>query len=100
METTIVHWGYEGVMEKKTGTTLVYLAYIGIMEKMETTICEATPSVCLQGRPKVHIAALSLSLTRREAVAILRSSLGQSLLPATVTTRNTMSYNGPVIKPL
>ena len=39
METTIVYWGYIGIMEKKTETTIVYWGYIGIMEKkMETTI--------------------------------------------------------------
>ena len=38
METTIVYWGYIGIMEKME-TTIVYWEYIGIMEnKMETTI--------------------------------------------------------------
>ena len=36
---TIVYWGYMGIMEKKMETTIVYWGYIGIMEKkMETTI--------------------------------------------------------------
>ena len=39
METTIVYWGYTGIMEKKMETTIVYWGYTGIMEKkMETTI--------------------------------------------------------------
>ena len=39
METTIVHWAYIGIMEKKMETTILYLGHIGIMEKnMETTI--------------------------------------------------------------
>ena len=40
METTIVYWGYIGVMEKKMETPIVYWVHIiGIMEKkMETTI--------------------------------------------------------------
>ena len=39
METTIVYWGYIGIMEKKMETTIVYWGYIGIMEEnMETTI--------------------------------------------------------------
>ena len=39
METTIVYWGYTGIMEHKMETTIVYWGYIGIMEKkMETTI--------------------------------------------------------------
>ena len=39
METTIVHGGYIGIMEKKMETTIVHGGYIGIMEKkMETTI--------------------------------------------------------------
>ena len=39
METTIVYWGYIGIMEKRMETTIVYWGYIGIMEKrMETTI--------------------------------------------------------------
>ena len=39
METTIVYWGYIGIMEKKMKTTIVYWGYIGIMEKkMETTM--------------------------------------------------------------
>ena len=33
METTIVYWGYIGIMEKKMETTVVYWGYIGIMEK-------------------------------------------------------------------
>ena len=40
METTIVYWGYIGIMEKKMQTTIVYWGYnIGTMEKkMETTV--------------------------------------------------------------
>ena len=39
LETTVLYWGYIGIMEKKMETTLVYWGYIGIMEKkMETTI--------------------------------------------------------------
>ena len=39
METTIVYWGYLGIMEKRMETTIVYWGYLGIMEKrMETTI--------------------------------------------------------------
>ena len=39
METTVVYWGYIGIMEKKMETTVVYWGYIGIMEKkMETTV--------------------------------------------------------------
>ena len=39
METTIVYWGYIGIMENEMGTTTVYWGYIGIMEnEMETTI--------------------------------------------------------------
>ena len=39
METTIVYWGYIGIMENKMETTVVYWGYIGIMEnQMETTI--------------------------------------------------------------
>ena len=38
METTIVYWGYIGIVENKMETTIVYWGYIGIMEKkMETT---------------------------------------------------------------
>ena len=38
METTIVYWGYIGIMEKKTETTMAYWGYVGILEmKMETT---------------------------------------------------------------
>ena len=49
METTIVYWGYIGIMEKKMETTIVYWGYIGIMEKkMETTIvyyvCKVAPT--------------------------------------------------------
>ena len=37
METTIVHWGCIGIMEKKMETTIVHWGCIGIMEKnMET----------------------------------------------------------------
>ena len=39
METTIVHWGYTGIMDKKMETTIVYWGYIGILEKK----MEATP---------------------------------------------------------
>ena len=39
METTIVYWGFIGIMEKTMETTIVYWGSIGIMEKkMETTI--------------------------------------------------------------
>ena len=38
METTILYWGYIGIMEKKMESTIIYWGYIGIMEKkMETT---------------------------------------------------------------
>ena len=41
METTIICWGYIGIMEKKMETTIICWGYIGIMEnKMETTIME------------------------------------------------------------
>ena len=33
MKTTIVCWGYIGIMEKKMETTIVCWGYIGIMEK-------------------------------------------------------------------
>ena len=32
METTMVYWGYMGIMENKMETTMVYWGYIGIME--------------------------------------------------------------------
>ena len=32
METTIVYWGYIGILEKKMETIIVYWGYIGIME--------------------------------------------------------------------
>ena len=39
METTIVYWGYIGIMEYKMETAIVFWGYIGIMENsMETTI--------------------------------------------------------------
>ena len=39
METTIVYWGYTGIMEKKMETSVVYWGYIGVMEKkMETSV--------------------------------------------------------------
>ena len=42
METTIVYWGYMGIMKKKMKATIVYWGYMGIMEKkMEATIIEA-----------------------------------------------------------
>ena len=30
METTVVYYGYNGIMEKKMETTVVYWGYIGI----------------------------------------------------------------------
>ena len=30
MDTTIVYWGYLGIMEKKMDTTVVYWCYIGL----------------------------------------------------------------------
>ena len=39
METTIICWGYIRIMEKTMETTIIYWGYIGIMEKrMDTTI--------------------------------------------------------------
>ena len=32
MQTTIVYWGYAGMMEKKMESTIVYWGYVGIME--------------------------------------------------------------------
>ena len=32
METTIVYWGYIGIMENELETTVVYWGYIGRME--------------------------------------------------------------------
>ena len=33
METTIVYWGYIGILEKKMETTIVYWGHIRIMKK-------------------------------------------------------------------
>ena len=33
METTIVYWGYIGIMEEEMETTIAYWGYMGIMEK-------------------------------------------------------------------
>ena len=47
METTIVYWGFIGIMENQMETTIVYWGFIGKMEKkMETTIvyCSFTGS--------------------------------------------------------
>ena len=30
METTIVYWGYIGIMDKKMATTISYWGYIGV----------------------------------------------------------------------
>ena len=38
METTIIYWGYIGVMEKKMETTIIYWGYIGVMEKKTETV--------------------------------------------------------------
>ena len=39
METTIICWGFVGIVEKKMETTIIYWGFIGIMEKkMEATI--------------------------------------------------------------
>ena len=55
-ETTIVYWGYRGIMEKKTGTTIVYWGYRGIREKkMDTTMHNCYVAV--------GVSKLSLSLT-------------------------------------
>ena len=59
METTIVYWGYIGIMEKKMETTIVYWGYIGIMEKkMETTILGYISCFCtikkLEGDLQLH----------------------------------------------
>ena len=44
METTIVYWGYIGIMESKMETTIVYWGYIGIMaHKIETTVVYGMP---------------------------------------------------------
>ena len=32
-----VHWGFLGIVEKKTGTTIVYWDYLGIMERKTET---------------------------------------------------------------
>ena len=31
METTIIYWGYIGIMEKKMETTIIYWGYIGVI---------------------------------------------------------------------
>ena len=33
METTIVYWGYIGIMDNKMETTIVYWGYIGMKRK-------------------------------------------------------------------
>ena len=39
METTIVYWGYLGIMEKKMEATTASWGYLGMMEKkMEATV--------------------------------------------------------------
>ena len=32
METTVVYWGYIGIMEKKMETTIVHWGYVGFRE--------------------------------------------------------------------
>ena len=39
METTIVHWGSIGILEKKMEATVEYWGYIGIMEIDWTLLC-------------------------------------------------------------
>ena len=38
MQTTVVHWGYMGIMAKKMEASTVYWGYIGIMEKKKENI--------------------------------------------------------------
>ena len=40
METTILYWGYIGIMEKKMETTIIYWGYTGIMEKSNGNISQ------------------------------------------------------------
>ena len=38
MDTTVIYWVYNGIMENKMETTIIFWGYIVIMEKkMETT---------------------------------------------------------------
>ena len=58
METTIVYWGYIGIMGKKMETTIVHWGYIGIMEKkMETTLS------FFDGVATAHQALLDIGIT-------------------------------------
>ena len=46
MESTIVYWGYIGILENKMETTIVYWGYTGTMEnEMETTMVFAARGV-------------------------------------------------------
>ena len=38
METTVVHWGYMGIVTKQMEISIVYWSYIGIMEKKKENI--------------------------------------------------------------
>ena len=55
METTIVYWGYIGVMETNMETTIVYWGYMGVMENnMETTIGFAVSGLGFRGMGKLR----------------------------------------------
>ena len=42
METTIVYWGYNGIMENKMEATIVYWGYIGITAAEDWSVCQFT----------------------------------------------------------
>ena len=46
METTIVYWGYIGIMENNMKTTIVCWGYAGIMEKKMENTFDVTECLC------------------------------------------------------
>ena len=55
METTIVYWGYTGIMENKMDTTMIYWSYIGrlVLGNLQHEISEC--GRCWQGQHATHM---------------------------------------------
>ena len=73
METTILYWGYIGIMEKKMETTILYWGYIGIIEKkMETTILDWGYMNSLKGQGPRVLANCQGAKSRIETLKLKR----------------------------
>ena len=83
METTIIYWGYNGIMENKMATTIIhYRGYNEIMENRESLHCH------------IFVKPRLLSLAPRDSETPEDPGLAKNAVAATVGSANPRHTEG------